>query len=532
MYKLLIVDDEETIREGLCDIVDWKALGFEVIETLEDGEEAVEYVSKNSIDVIFTDIKMTFMSGLELAKHVQLNYPDIKVVIISGHQEFELARQAMSYNVKHYLLKPTRLEELKRVFHELKMELDRERVVKERLKKENEENSKLRLMLQEQFFTDLIMGALPNKADVDKRLKISGLNINPSLCKICVVNLNLSYDGNKLPEELEEENDSLYAALRKYTTNDEGDLYYFTNYNTFRNIKVLAIALEVMGNEALCSKVTAFIDKVAKKVKAIMGITLQGEIERVFDSMYDTAIHFTPIEETDRSREYKIEEIISKLDYSHLIRQQKLMVSYLKSQNGIMAKNVFENMLDELMLMDSKVIYNWIFSLFAEVKNDLAESGIDIRNEIFDYEAVLKLKDIREVKQWGCDALDNVEKLVNTNKNYSEKVVIQKAKEYIQGNYFKDIGLEEVADSVFLSPIYFSRLFKKQTHENFVDYLLKVRMSNALELLKDPTLKIYEVSVRVGYKNSKYFYKLFKEHTGFTPAEYRENVLKKDGEHE
>ncbi len=526
MYKLLIVDDEETIREGLRDIVDWKSMGFEVAETLEDGRQAMDYIARQTVDVILTDIKMTFVSGLDLANHVKLNYPHIKVAVISGYQEFELARQAMSCNVKHYLLKPTRLDELKRVFLELRSELDQERLESERLEKKDAEHNRLKFMLREQFFTDLIMGAIPDKREVDRRLKAVGLTLDPSNCKICVVNLYLSYSGNKLPEDLEDDSGSLYEALRKYATSVEKNFYCFTNFDSFRNVKLLAVAPEATEDEALTSRVTAFIDRVAEKVKAVIGVTVNAQMERIYTSMYAMSVSFSPKSGPVQAGEERLEEVLNRGDYSHLARQQKLLLSYLKSQDSKMAQNVYENMLKELSLMDLKVIRNWMLSLFAAISEELADSGMHIPEELYERDELMSAQSLEQAENLGVSLIQKIGRHVESNWRFSEKVVIKKAKDYINGNYFKDIGLEEVADSVYLSSIYFSRLFKKQTHENFVAYLLKVRMNKAIELLDDPRLKFYEISGRVGYKNTKYFYKLFKEYTGFTPAEYREKALK------
>ena len=104
--------------------------------------------------------------------------------------------------------------------------------------------------------------------------------------------------------------------------------------------------------------------------------------------------------------------------------------------------------------------------------------------------------------------------------------------EYINENYSLDFSLEDVADKVYLSAVYLSRLFKKMAGENFVDYLIRVRMNKAMELLQQPRFKAYEICEMVGYKNSRYFSRLFKQFTGFTPSEYRNNMLKEPEEHE
>jgi two-component system response regulator YesN len=156
LYKLIILDDEETIRKGLVDLIAWGDMGFEVTGDFEDGHDAIRYLKSHKVDVVLTDVIMAEVSGLEVASFINRDMPQVKVVIISGYKEFEYAQQAIQHNVSHYLLKPTKLEEIYNVFKQLKLELDREAEVKA----EEKRNRELLPILQEQFLTDLLMGAL------------------------------------------------------------------------------------------------------------------------------------------------------------------------------------------------------------------------------------------------------------------------------------------------------------------------------------------------------------------------------------
>lgn len=525
MYKLLIVDDEETIREGLSSIVDWKSLGYEIVQAVEDGQDAVKYMEKATVDIILTDIKMTFMSGLELAKFVHENRPNVRVVIISGFKEFEFARQALSYNVKHYLLKPTRLDELKRVFSELKEEMDKEIVEREKIKNEKQVHQELLYLTQEQFFTDLILGAIRTKEAVDRRIKSTALDINPSLGKICVMNLCFPSNDNEYGEQSIGK-DTLYTTLRNYIGRESGDIRYFTLFNSSEHINMVAVSAFQLENKLLEESTIKFFERISTKIRAILGICVETSIERTFNSLYEAAIYYEPLVPSVYTDSYKLEDVINSCDLSRLNKQKKLFFSYINSGSLEAAQNLFENFMDEMKYMNKMIIHNFIIDLFANLKSELGEFGVDMSNNLFNYEVILKLYDVNEIKLWGRSLIANLVKHVKGHKDTSENNVIQKAKEYINANFDKDIGLDEVAEKVFLSSIYFSRVFKQITGENFVDYLMKVRMRKAMELLQNQNYKIYEVSINVGYKNTKYFYRLFKEFTGLTPAEYRQNVSK------
>ncbi len=126
MYRLIIVDDDEIIREGLVNCVDWKTLGFEVVGAFEDGKDAIEWLSANPVDAVFTDVQMFQVSGVELAKYIYRNHPHVKVVEISGYKEFQYIRESMSYDVCDYILKPVDAKEVEQVFTRVREKLDKE----------------------------------------------------------------------------------------------------------------------------------------------------------------------------------------------------------------------------------------------------------------------------------------------------------------------------------------------------------------------------------------------------------------------
>lgn len=127
MYRLLVADDEKKLLSGLCDFYPWKELGFQIVARAENGQKALEYLTKNPVDVVFTDISMPVMSGLELAEILCREYPEIKVVLLSGFAEFKYAQQALKYGVQDYVLKPVKTDVLRKTFTELKAKMDRER---------------------------------------------------------------------------------------------------------------------------------------------------------------------------------------------------------------------------------------------------------------------------------------------------------------------------------------------------------------------------------------------------------------------
>lgn len=184
MYKVVIADDEQMIRDGLKSLSLWEELGFEVIHTCSDGDELIEYLEYMPVDVVLTDIRMLRVDGIEVAKYVQESQKDCKVVFISGHKEFELAVQGIKYGVQEYILKPIESDKMREVFRKLKEELDVEQTRKE-------SKRKMDSFLEEKFVYELIMGGLDNEEYIRQYMKLMYPDIDDWRCPCMLLNMEI-----------------------------------------------------------------------------------------------------------------------------------------------------------------------------------------------------------------------------------------------------------------------------------------------------------------------------------------------------
>lgn len=438
MYRIILLDDEEIIREGLVDFIPWSELGFDLVATFEDGKDAIAYLDHNSVDVILSDIMMAEVSGLELAEYVCQHHPRTKMAILSGYKEFEFAQQAIQCNVKHYLLKPMELDELRRVLRQLKQELDEEHEAMEEKRRSHE----LLPLLQEQFFSDLLMGALWNSEEMLRRSKLIQLPYAEA-GGCCVIELEL---------EAEEWSDngweSFVAGLRKWVLGAR--MEHFRMYpvlNSYMGYRIVGVFAPGSDMKELLPAVQAQLEKIRKSAAAIFNVRLRA----VGQSVYG--------------------------DLAELARSSSRLRSYRESVKPI---------------------------------TELAEP--------------------EEIRSLGRHTLEEVVKETVPHKSVSSMALVEKAQQFMSGQYHLDLSLEQVADQVFLHPVYFSRLFKQCTGMNFSDYLMRLRIERAMELLREGDLKVYEAGQRVGYGNAKYFNRVFKQVTGMTPRDYvrQEALLGKD----
>jgi len=397
MYKLLIVDDEEIIRDSLSTFIKWDKLGFEVVRCLSDGRDAIAYLSNNQVDVILCDIKMTFVSGLELACYVYENNLPIVVVIISGYKQFEFAQQAIKYNVAHYLLKPTQINEVNRTFTEIKRQLDLDIENRERLNKEREQYNELIGFLQEQFFTDLLMGALRDEDEILNRLKIARLEYELVNCSCCVMKIQLHNVDAFLEGGWEYGKSGFINMVKKLLGENDRKLFYYTmdlKSDAFfvliinrSNIEGFQTYLENRSHEINASFRTAF--NIETEVKVL------GFYESMFHlhhSLYDLNHVESDVKRFFRSSDTEVSDTT--------IERKKLLVSNIVFGNLNFIAGLFDSLFDEAVGIGAgageRQARDFLLDLITLLRNKLHDIDIDVSNaakEVISYQYFLALNE-------------------------------------------------------------------------------------------------------------------------------------------
>lgn len=533
MYKLLIADDEEIIRNSIANFMNWNDIGYEVVGCLADGQDVIEYIAKHDVDVVMTDISMTFVSGLGVAKYIYDNKMDIKVVLLSAYKEFEFAKQAIKYNVTNYILKPSDIEEMIAAFSEIKCQLDMKKAEQEENERKQDEIREGLALIREQLFVDMIIGATSSREELDRRIKLAALNINPADSCCCIIKINVVNVDWYMDNVWQYDKEGLYTAIRNFFNYIEGSSvnYY---YGGCLNEKIIIMAIDGAKHaaEEFVRSVNCCLESEKARIGELLNLDIHFNMIAVFNNVYEILekkiLNVLFLDSTvDRSGESDEQYEINKY-----AEYQKLIIFYLNVGNFELVRETFNRFINDMNGVNSKNVKNFLVDLFVTLENKLKKIDIDISVVIhrrLDYGAISDLKDLQEIMNWGFGLLDEIIACIGEYKKVSERKVIQNAKEYINAHFAEGVSQEEVANHVFLSTVYFSRLFKQETGENFIDYLIKVRMEKAMEFLQTDKYKVYEVCYAVGYKKSKYFAMLFKKYTGFTPTQYRSNYLKERG---
>lgn len=518
MYRLVIVEDETNIRKGMCNYIGWGKMGFEVVADFEDGKEAIEYLADHPVEVVLTDIEMAEKTGLDIAEYIQNQHLNTKTVIISGYREFEYARKAIEYDVKYYLLKPIQMKEVHSVFADLKEKLDQEALNRDNDTSNQEDFELLLPELQEQFWISLLVGGPHNKNEIRKKLELLRLDINPQV-PYAVIDVSI--------KDIEEgDYYQTYENKRNLINNifqsDNKDIQYFTMLIWKDTIKVLATTQEMISEEEFGNKLKRQIAEKLEGVQKLLKLSFEMKVEKIYENIYAFEqrkyafqIHVMNVDEN-------IE--IDEDDYNRLMQKYKLLVEVINSGNFEELDSIIDNIFFECRDLPLTQVKQLIINMFSVLSNKYMKMGNDVWKDVNKKMMSKEIlsADSKEVLLMECrELLHESLEMISHKANETSMEVIKQAVEYMKKHYHEDISLESVADRYFLNRSYFSRIFKLYTGETFTDCLIGIRMEEAKELLKSGKNKVYEISQMVGYSSEKYFFRVFKQHTGKSPAEYQ-----------
>ena len=537
MYQLLLVDDEALIRENVGENVKWEQYGYQLVGSCENGKEALEFIKNHVVDVVLTDICMPYLDGIELSKKLNENYPFIKIIILSGYDEFEYAKKAIRYGVKEYLLKPITAEELGDVLLELKKQMDRERWTEQRMTQMQTFYHKGQQLLYADTLLNLIRGSKED-IEIQKDLIELGLKLDYMVYQVAVVELDLYTKTDKLEEKKKKE--SALMAFVLYNISQEivekhqlGEVCQGKDNRTYILFySNQPIKFQQTGKN-ICEKIILHMNQIMQLAVNIGIGSCVLEIEQIYRSY----------EEAETALEYHY--IMGK----NSVMEMEMIQKEKKSADMNMLFDLFilhikENNRDEIE-KDSRILENTIRScrydrqsagtilqrLVDKIEELCKISCIEDKLEVISKEQILKEILIAGKLEEAIDILFayciEIAGLLENHKNVGGRKYAIKAMDYIEKNYSDcNFGLQSVCSYLNISISRFSSIFKQTTGNTFMDALITVRMKKAKELLENTDLKNYEIAEKVGFSDSHYFGIAFKKIIGKTPTEYAREMRK------
>jgi len=522
LKKVFLVEDEIVTREGIRDNMDWASIGYEFCGEASDGEIALPLIEAAQPDVIITDIKMPFIDGLQLSKTLRQRMPEAKIIILSGYDEFEYAQAAVKLGVTEYLLKPVNAQDLSNALESLSATIDREKMEHETLKRLHEDVEDHLVLAQEKFILRLVMGGVSSVEAVEQSQNL-GLNIVARYYLVILLHIELCEKSQ--PFDYQQ-----YKLVDQIISNLVGD-----NAEVFlsrKDMEELVLLLKGSNPEHLLSEGSLLTHRAVQEVEERTNCSLTIEIGDPLNRLGDLHHSFAEALVRMKSKIGEYPPVSSNQGINQgdsIIMDHEAIENYLKFGSIDEFDEFFSTYLQQISFtaLNSSMIKHYLFVdillTITQFMSDLGGDGENINLEIHEIDGILAntntSKQIKEeIKKIFVPALT----FRNSRANHQRSIILYQARTYID-NHFKDpdLKLSDVASFINLSPSHFSTVFRKEFGETFSNYLSKIRINRAKELLRTTSLQCSEVAVQSGYNDPHYFSVVFKKNTGVTPQYFR-----------
>jgi two-component system response regulator YesN len=520
LHKVFLVEDEIVAREGIRDNVDWRLNGFEFCGEAPDGEIALPLLETAEPDILITDIKMPFMDGLQLCKVVRERMPWVKIIILSGHDEFEYAQEAIKLGVTEYLLKPVGVQELHNVLHKVAAQLDRERREQEELQRLRDQVEENLAVLKERFLLKLVVGAV-SSAEAVEQSQALGLELIARCYMVIVIKVELC----DAPGQFDYHGYQYVQRVVSSLVETNPDVFLLT-----KDLEELVLMIKGHTPEYLQEEGDLLIEQIQRQVeggKCKLAIGVGTPKKRITDIYHSFVEALTATQDT--AIIHKAASDVE-VDTAELLKADKSAVEdYLRC--GV--KEDFNDFFDAFIqplgeaALRSYLIKNYIFLdlvlITARFVNELGGEVDEVIPEINHIETALAtIQTIEHIRDQAQKILTSALTFRDSRANSHYAGMIQHAKEYIGVHYVNpNLSLNEVAAQASLSPSHFSVVFGQETCSTFKEYLTETRLKRAKELLRTTTLKSSEIAYQIGYTDPHYFSYVFRKNTGLTPTEFR-----------
>ena len=531
--KVFLVEDEMVIRNGIVKSINWEKEGYRLVGEASDGELAYPMILKEKPDILLTDIKMPFMDGLELSRLVKQELPDTKILIFSGYDEFEYAKEAIRIGVTEYLLKPVPSEQLLEVMRRISKQIEQDREEREILRQYQEDMKENVERERQNFFSHVIRGEV-SIGEAVKNGKKYGMDLSAGFYSIILFKIFSTPEENivsehiwKICEKIETKVDEIPYAYY-FQRGIDGWVFLLTAESKEqmeeRQKNLCDCLAEIMKNE----RKVEYFGGIGKPVERIRNLGQSfRDAERIFAERFTRQSNqfLSGFEKMDV---YKDDEFQIK-DLGDVGKSREMIEKFLN--NG--TKEELEEFMDtyfirmkedklqstlmrQYIIMDIYIVIMSFCEKIDAVNHDYQQETEKLKSTIQNMNSVSEIRAyITYMLNQAIELRDSISK-----KRYAD--IIKAAEKMISEHYMsEEISLNSVADSVGMSPSYFSSVFSKESGKTFVEFLTETRMEKAKELLMCSALKTSEIGYEVGYKDPHYFSYIFKKTQGCSPKDYR-----------
>ena len=529
-YSVLLVDDEEDVVEAIVQKIDWEGLGYSLAGYAKNGLEALEIAEEKQIDVVLTDIKMPYMDGLTLSHRLKELYPSIKIIIFSGFDEFEYAKEAIRLEAEEYMLKPVDAGELSRVFQKVHDALDQEFDEKQSIHRLKNYYLESLPILQESFYTSLIEGTLPQQ-DMESTLLDYQISLPGKYYAVVILHNSLSLS----PEGI---NPLLITMSIRKLAEERLQKNWRPCFFTYLGNTLLIAQLD---RETDSIKLTDDCEILCRMAKHVCKATVTAGIGKTVSHLVDLPLSYLGARDAvayrvlyGRGKAIAISEIglegkEERNVNKEIIDEERLLDIYRSIRMS--SEEELDKCIDlyvENSHLDSPSLQEYHFFLMDLVTNMhkfLLSKQMDT-NLIFPKEEDVYQKvqqfSLAELSQWLKEVCKKIQRHIQEMRSDKTKSFVKRAVEHVHSHYMdKDLTVEALSQELHVSAAYFSTVFKRETGKSFINYLTDYRMEKAIRLLMEEEEKTYIIAESVGYSDPNYFSYAFKKKFGMSPSKYK-----------
>ncbi len=526
ILKLMIIDDEDLVRDLFKRCLNWHELGICIVGEATGGREALELMEQEIPDIIFTDICMPFMDGIELSRVIRERYPWIKIVILTGHEEFEYAKRSIQVGVTDFLLKPIHDQEIKLVLLDLKSKIVAERAEHDEYQRLKEQLTEHLPYLREKFLNELLQNKYYN-FEIEDKLKYFQIEFESNPFQVAVLEIT---PANREEHYGAEEHLILgmrgMALINEYYKTEEGHYVFFDyqqrivvlNNDPTTDISLLLESIKILIQKELKSFVTVGIGRSYPHPENIHN-SYREAVEALNYKLLIGKGHIISYNDLNL-----ISRDIPPNDY-----QNDEFGFFIKTGCGDKAIAWVDSFFKEISANPNFTVDSLrakAFMILATIINTIDGLGlrtVDIVNENPQaYELIFKNDTLPEMKKFLDDLILTVTTAVKSLHDKKENNITKEVQDYLHNNLANEaLSLSKVAKEFYINSSYLSRIFKQATGTTFVEYLTKIRMETAIELLRETNQKAYQIGEAVGIPDPHYFGICFKKYTGMSINEFR-----------
>lgn len=535
MFSIILVDDEREIRESVSELVEWEKNGFEFLGSAENGVDALQLIERRVPDVIITDIKMPVMDGIQLAKQIREEYPTVKLIFLSGYDEFEFAVSGIQLNIAAYLLKPIMKKELEQTLDQVRGQLEEEARAATDLQRIEQGYLANMEVMKVSFLISLLTESYPFFQTEELQPFLQRYQLEFLLKKKVMLNIHLDTG-------MEEQPGSRHVELLRFSLSN----LVRDKIKQYMEAEVFLFASNVIcliGEEE--EKIDDLLDPLAKEIYAsarkLFRKKITVGISEKFDRISETKQAFqSTIDAINYAKVTKKGNIVSISDIEPPSRELSGFNEELESQLLLAIKLGDKEEVRQLITKVTEDMYASssrykamlrlvLGEFFVLTMRALRESGVELDEKYLDQlsfsQEIMEYENIEIVRKRLIDFCTELMGKIQQHRENQTSTLAAEGKQYLKENYADaELSLKKVSGHLLISPSYFSSVFKKEVGRSFTAYLTDIRMKKAKELVLTSDLKMFEIALKCGFTDQHYFSYSFKKFYDQSPSKMRKEA--------